>query len=85
MLKMTKIELENINDPDKYIFIEKEMREVVLVTLIKDTTKKITNITQIMIVKNLKHILLTLTLIIYMDMQRVNIYHRLVLIIKTIH
>ena len=26
MLKMTKIELENINDPDKYIFIEKEMR-----------------------------------------------------------
>ena len=26
MLKMTKIELENINDLDKYIFIEKEMR-----------------------------------------------------------
>ena len=26
MLKMTKIELENINDPDKYIFIEKEKR-----------------------------------------------------------
>ena len=69
MLKMTEIELENINDPDKYIFIEKEMREVVLVTLIKDKTKEIMNITPIMIVKNLKHILLTLTLIIYMDMQ----------------
>ena len=79
MLKMTEIELENINDPDKYIFIEKEMREVVLVTLIKDKTKEIMNITQIMIVKNLKHILLTLTLIIYMDMQRFNIYHMLVL------
>ena len=26
MLKMTKIELENINDPDNYIFIEKEKR-----------------------------------------------------------
>ena len=26
MLKMNKIELENINDLDKYIFIEKEMR-----------------------------------------------------------
>ena len=26
MLKMTKIELEKISDPDKYIFIEKGMR-----------------------------------------------------------
>ena len=52
---------------------------MVLVTLIKDTTKEIMNINQIMIVKNLKHILLTLTLIIYMEMQGVNIYHMLVL------
>ena len=60
-------------------FLLKKKREVVLVALIKETTKEIMNITQIMIVKNLKHILLTLTLIIYMDMQRVNIYHMLVL------
>ena len=60
-------------------FLLKTKREVVLVALIKDTTKEIMNITQIMIVKNLKHILLTLTLIIYMDMQRVNIHHMLVL------
>ena len=26
MLKMTKVELEEISDPDKYIFVEKEMR-----------------------------------------------------------
>ena len=60
-------------------FLLKKKREVALVLLIKDTTKEIMNITQIMIVKNLKHILLTLTLIIYMDMQRVNIYHMLLL------
>ena len=60
-------------------FLLKKKREVVLVALIKDATKEIMNITQIMVVKNLKHILLTLTLIIYMDMQRVNIYHMLVL------
>ena len=60
-------------------FLLKKKREVVLVALIKDTTKEIMNITQIMVVRNLKHILLTLTLIIYMDIQRVNIYHILVL------
>ena len=60
-------------------FLWKTKREVVLIALIKDTTKEIMNITQIMMVENLKHILLTLTLIIYMDMQRVNIHHMLVL------
>ena len=60
MLKMTKIELEKISNPDKYIFIEKRMRGGVSVTLIKDTAKQIMNIAQIMTVKNLKNILLTL-------------------------
>ena len=57
----------------------KKEREEILVTLIKDTAKQIINIAQIMTVKNLKHILLTLTWIIYMDMQWVNIYHMLIL------
>ena len=60
MLKMTKIELEKISNPDKYIFVEKRMRGGVSVTLIKDTAKQIMNIAQIMTVKNLKNILLTL-------------------------
>ena len=41
----------------------------------KDTSKQIINIAQIMTAKNFKNILLTLILIIYMDMQWVNIYH----------
>ena len=60
MLKMTKIELEKINDPDKYMFFEQGMRGG-LVTLIKDIAKQIINIVQIMIKQNLKNILLILT------------------------
>ena len=71
---MTKIELEKINDPDKYMFFEQGMRGG-LVTLIKDIAKQIINIVQIMIKQNLKNTLFTLTWIIYMDVQWVNIYH----------
>ena len=60
MLKTTKIELEKLSDPDKYIFIEKGMRGGICY-IMKDTAKQIMNIAQIMKVKNLKHILLTLT------------------------
>ena len=38
MLKMTKVKVEKISDPDKYLFLNKEW-EVELVILIKDTTK----------------------------------------------
>ena len=55
MLKMTKIELEKINDPDKYMFFEQGMRGG-LVTLIKDIAKQIINIVQIMIKQYLKNI-----------------------------
>ena len=60
MLKMTKIELEKISDPDKYMFIEKGIRGGISY-IIKDTAKQIMNIAQIMTAKNLKHILLNLT------------------------
>ena len=73
MLKMTKVELEEISDPDKYMFLKKEW-EVELVISIKDIVKQIMNIVKIMIKKNLKIILSTLTWIIYMDMQWVNTY-----------
>ena len=38
MLKMTKIELKKISDPDKYMFFEQGI-EAELVTSIKDTVK----------------------------------------------
>ena len=58
----TKIELEEISDPDKYIFIEKRNeRWYQLHQIHKDRAKEIMNIAQIMTVKKLKHILLTLT------------------------
>ena len=40
MLKMTKIELGKISDPDKYMFFEHGIRGV-LVTLIKFTVKRL--------------------------------------------
>ena len=55
MLKMTGIELEKISDIDKYLFIEKRF-----LTLLKDITKQIMNIVQIMILKNHQHIYHTL-------------------------
>ena len=60
MLKMTKIELEKINDPDKYMFFEQGMRGG-LVTLIKDIAKQIINIVQIMIKQYLENIFCILT------------------------
>ena len=72
MFKMSKVELENISDPD--IFLLKRKWEEVLVMFQKDIVKQITNIVLIMMTKNLKNILLTLIWIIYMDMQWVNIY-----------
>ena len=60
MLKTTKIELEKINDPDKYMFFEQGMRGG-LVTLIKDIAKQIINIVQIMIKQYLKNIFFILT------------------------
>ena len=74
MLKMTKEELEKISNADMHLFIEKGMRGG-LVMLQKDIVKQIINIAQIIITKNLKFTLFTLTRIIYMDMQWVNIYH----------
>ena len=59
MLKMTGVTLEKINDPDKYIFFNKE-REVELVVLTKDIAKHIMNIEKIMIKKTLKIILFIL-------------------------
>ena len=43
MLKITDIKLEKISDIDKYVFIEKGLREEFL-TLLKDMLKQITNI-----------------------------------------
>ena len=60
MLKMTKAELEKISDPDKYIFLNKEC-EVELVISVKDIVKQIMIIVKIMMKKNLKIILSTLT------------------------
>ena len=56
MLKMTKIELEKINDPDKYMFFEQRMRGGVT-----KRYSKANNIVQIMIKKKLKNTLFTLT------------------------
>ena len=58
MLKMTKVEIEEISDPDKYMFLKKEW-EVELVILIKDIAKQIMNIAKIIIKKNLKNIYLS--------------------------
>ena len=58
ILKMTKIELEKISDPDKYMFFEQGMRGGV--ALIKDIVKQIINIIKIMIKENLKNILFIL-------------------------
>ena len=58
MLKMTKVEIEEISDPDKYMFLKKEW-EVELVILIKDIAKQIMNIVKIIIKKNLKNIYLS--------------------------
>ena len=60
LLKMTKVEIEKISDPDKYMFLKKEW-EVELVILIKDIAKEIMNIVKIIIKKNLKNILFILT------------------------
>ena len=59
LLKMTKVEIEKISDPDKYMFLKKEW-EVELVILIKDIAKEIMNIVKIIIKKNLKNILFIL-------------------------
>ena len=56
IIKMTKIELEKISDPDKYMFFEQGMNEVELVTLVKDIVKQIMNIVKIIIKKTLKNI-----------------------------
>ena len=53
MLKITKVELEKINNARMHLFIEKEMRGA-LVMLQKDTVKQIINIVQIMTKLNLK-------------------------------
>ena len=74
MLKMTKVELEKISDPDKYMFFEQGMRGGISY-INKDIVTQIMNIVKIMTKKNLKIILSTLTWIIYMGMQWVNIYH----------
>ena len=68
MLKMTKVELGKISDPDKYMFFEQGM-DVELVIPIEDIIKRIMNIVNIVTKKNLKLILSSLTKIIYMDMQ----------------
>ena len=74
MLKMIKVELEKISDPDKYMFFEQGMRGGISY-INKDIVTQIMNIVKIMTKKNLKIILSTLTWIIYMGMQWVNIYH----------
>ena len=74
MLKMIKVELEKISDPDEYMFFEQGMRGGISY-INKDIVTQIMNIVKIMTKKNLKIILSTLTWIIYMGMQWVNIYH----------
>ena len=63
MLEMAGVTLEKISDPDKYMFLNKEW-EVELVILIKDTAKRLK-----------VSIFSTMTWIICMNMQWVNIYH----------
>ena len=65
MLKMTKIELGKISDPDKYMFFEQGMRGDI--SYINKIYSKANNV-KIMIKKNLK-IIFILILIIYMYMQ----------------
>ena len=60
MLKMTKIALEKINDPDKYMFFEGGMRGGVSY-INKRYSKADKNIVQIMIKQNLKNIFSILT------------------------
>ena len=65
MLKMTKIELGKISDPDNYMFFEQGMRGDI--SYINKIYSKANNV-KIMIKKNLK-IIFILILIIYMYMQ----------------
>ena len=51
MLKMTGVKLEKISDIDKYLFIEKGLREEFL-SLLNDMQKPIMNTQKIMILKN---------------------------------
>ena len=60
MLKMIKVELEKISDPDKYMFFEQGMRGGISY-INKDIVTQIMNIVKIMTKKNLKIILSTLT------------------------
>ena len=57
MLKMTKVELEKIDNADMHLFIEKGMRGGISY-INKDLVKQIINIAQIMIELNLKNLLL---------------------------
>ena len=81
MLKTTDTELEKISDNDKYLFIEKGLEKEFLI-LLKDLLKQIMDIAQIMILKNHQHLYHTLTRIIYMVGQRVNIFLMVVLKVK---
>ena len=73
MLKMTKVELEKISDWSRQIHVFWTRNEV-LVIFSKNIVKQIMNIAKIMIKKNLKNVLSTLTWIIYMGVLWVNIY-----------
>ena len=73
MLKMTGVKLEKILDIDKYLFIEKGLRGGVSY-ISKSMLKHIINTWMIMILKDHQHLYHTLTGIIYVVGQWVNIF-----------